>query len=208
MPQGNPKEGALVAWDPGGKLAGEDTAESKGPAEAKKDTTAGIDAHKKNPCCAKSSQSGCTIRNRDDHAPLQPSIIVPSCRRGVHLLFVSRTIERAPRCPGRCQGRDCTTSWWPSPASHCRHLRPHATHLQALARDLQDPVSGSGSFAGSRWHALVVAWSTDSMWAVCVSLAGEFWCETKGRNWPRKGVIVWQRGWMRGSLEVMQVRQR
>jgi len=75
--QGNPKEGALVTWDPEGKLAGEDTAKSKGPAEAKKNIAAGINAHKKtnaasiiaykkNPCCAKSSQSGHTIRNRDD----------------------------------------------------------------------------------------------------------------------------------------------
>ena len=62
--QGNLMEGALVAWDPEGKLAREDTAESKGPAEAKKNITVGIDAHKttdvagivthkKNPCCAK-----------------------------------------------------------------------------------------------------------------------------------------------------------
>ena len=91
MQQGNPMEGALVAWDSEGKLAGEDTAESKGPAEAKKNIAAGIDthkktdvagivAHKKNPCCAKSSQSGRTIRNRDDHAPLHPSITIPSCR--------------------------------------------------------------------------------------------------------------------------------
>jgi len=88
--QGNLMEGALVAWDPEGKLAREDTAKSKGPAEAKKNITVGIDAHKKtdaagivthkkNPCCAKSSQSGHTIRNRDDHTPLHLSITIPSC---------------------------------------------------------------------------------------------------------------------------------
>ena len=93
---------------------------------------AGIVTHKKNPCCAKSSQcqSGCTIRNRDDHAPLHPSITVPSCHRGVHPLFVSRTVKRALRRPGRCRGRDSTTSWWPSPASRRHHARPHASETR------------------------------------------------------------------------------
>ena len=42
-PQGNPNEGALVAWDPGEKPAREDTVDLKGPVEAM-DIAAGIDA--------------------------------------------------------------------------------------------------------------------------------------------------------------------
>ena len=46
-PQGNPNEGALVTWDPGGGPAGERIAESKGPVEAK-DIAPGIEPHMKN----------------------------------------------------------------------------------------------------------------------------------------------------------------
>jgi len=95
-PQRDLDEGALATWDPGGKPARKDTIESKGPVEAM-DAAPGIVTHKKS--CTKPSQSGSTV-TRGQPCTLTHALSIPSCHQGVHLLFVSRPIERAWRCSG------------------------------------------------------------------------------------------------------------
>jgi len=46
-------KGRLVAWDPGGKPAGDEIVETKGPVEANENNAVGIDTHNKTPGRAK-----------------------------------------------------------------------------------------------------------------------------------------------------------
>jgi hypothetical protein len=97
-PQGNPNEGALVAWDPGEKPAGEDTVDSKGPVEAmgiaagidapQRNVTPGIVTHKKIPGCTE-------VVSVFQHHPKEPTTYlypfflrpIPPIRKTPCLLF-------------------------------------------------------------------------------------------------------------------------
>jgi len=136
-PQRDPNMGAMALWDPGGRPPGDDIVESKEPVEPM-DIAAGTDApqeivapgivaHKKNPGCAE-VESVCQHHHPEEPTThLYPSIIVPSHRQGVHLLFILRPIERATALSWEIKAESLQQRarlGSVTPASRYRHTRP------------------------------------------------------------------------------------
>jgi len=115
LPRGNPNEGALLIWDPGGRPPGEGIIGEKGPVETNKsdcgqrhpptktNTARIVACNKKPPSHAEVGSEGGTTSNRQGHAPLPiHHRHVPSSRSQCVFVFGLRPMLRARRRPWRC----------------------------------------------------------------------------------------------------------
>jgi len=158
MPQGNPNEGALVAWDPGGRLpTGKRAPNPKGPVEAKKNIAQGIDAHNKTTQRASSPatrkipdvqnkiESVCQHHREEPTTHFYPYSITPSsCCRGVHPLSFRGPSRGHGVVLGGAEQRHCNKDKATRPfgCRHTRvtrrHTRPRAMHtLVCTSREVQ-----------------------------------------------------------------------
>ena len=146
--------GALPLWDPGGRPPREQTLNSKRPVEAM-NIAAGINAPQQkrcsghhrpqeNPWLYRSGVSLSVPLQGANHAPLSLFHHSKLLLSRSPPTFVSRPIQRAWHCPGRCraetaqQGQGNAAIWWLSHPCHTlSHTSPHHACSGALAEKPQ-----------------------------------------------------------------------